>query len=335
MTARTPRGRPLEPGELTAVLERLRGAIQTRHMSPHTLKAYDSWVRRFLVFHERRDPEPFGVAEVQQFLNATARSGRASASTHNQALNAIVFFYREVFGRDLGQALRSARAKPSARVPLVLSRSEVEAILQHLRHPYRLLVAVLYGSGLRLAECCRLRVRDVDLSRDQITVRDGKGRKDRVTLLPARLRQPLRDQLDRVSRQLQADIAMGGGYVPMPAILSGAGWRTTRDLPWQWLFPGRSPQLDRASAELRRPHANESIVQREFAVALRAAGIPKPATCHTLRHSFATHLYEAGHDIRSIQELLGHKDVSTTLIYTHSPNAPGPRRVRSPLDGPP
>jgi integron integrase len=316
------------------MLLRLQGAIERRHFSRNTLRAYEGWIRRFALFHRRRDPEALGAAAVESFLNETTRSDRASASTRNQALDAILFFYREVFSHDLGPSLRAARAKPSARVPLVLTRPEVEGILRHLRDPCRLPVAVLYGSGLRLAECCRLRVRDVDFARDQITVRDGKGRKDRNTLLPARLRVPLRQQVDRVSRQLQSDIAMGGGYVSMPASLATAGWRTTRDLPWQWLFPGQTRQLDRGTAELRRSHIHENVVQRAFAIALQAAGIAKPATCHSLRHSFATHLYESGCDIRTIQELLGHKDVATTLIYTHSPNGPTGRRARSPLDAP-
>jgi integron integrase len=329
-----PRARTLTAAELATLLERLRAAIQLRHFSPHTQRAYEAWTRRFVLFHRWRDPGALDVADVERFLDAATPAARTSPSTRNQALNAMVFLYREVLGRDHRAALRRARAKPSARVPLVLARSEVEAILRHLRHPYRLLVAVLYGSGLRLAEGCRLRVRDIDLSRDQITVRDGKGCKDRTTVLPARLKPPLREHMTRIARQHQSDLAVGGGSVPMPSSLAGAGWHATRDLPWQWLFPGPSRHLDRDSGGLRRPHLHENQVQREFAIALRAAGIVKPATCHTLRHSFATHLYESGCDIRTIQELLGHKDVATTLIYTHSPNAPRGRRARSPLDGP-
>jgi integron integrase len=333
VSASLPPSRVVDAAELAALFERLRAAVRRLGFSPHTLRAYEAWSRRFLLFHKRRSLESLGASEVLSFLNATAHSDRASAATRNQALNALVFLYREVLGRDLAPALRASRAKPSQRVPLVLTRSEVESLLRRLRHPYRLLVAILYGSGLRLAECCCLRIRDVDFARDQITVRDGKGRKDRTTLLPSRLRQPLREHVDRVTRQHQADVALGGGFVPMPSTLASAGWRTTRDLPWQWLFSGHRSRLDRSSGELRRPHLHENLVQREFAIALRAAGIAKPATCHTLRHSFATHLYEAGCDIRTIQELLGHKDVATTLIYTHSPNGPHGRRAQSPLDG--
>jgi integron integrase len=333
VTTTATRAQALGPAGLAALLEQLRGVILRRHFSPHTLRAYEAWVRRFVSFHHHRDPLQLGVGEVRAFLDQTACRGRVSASTRNQALNALLFLYREVLDRDLAGLGPALRAKAATRTPLVLARPEIEAVLRQLRGQSRLIVAVLYGSGLRLSECCRLRVRDLDFEREQITVHDGKGRKDRTTLLPSRLRQPLREHLDRVARQHQADIESGGGLVPMPATLVGAGWRTSRDWPWQWIFPGQRLRLDRATGELRRAHIHENLVQREFAIAVWAAGVAKPATCHTLRHSFATHLFESGHDIRSIQELLGHRDVATTLIYTHSPNAPRPRRVRSPLDG--
>jgi integron integrase len=324
----------LTPAELAAILELLGAAIRQRHFSPHTLRAYEAWVRRFLLFHRRRHPAQLGLAEIRGFLDHTTRSGRASASTRNQALNALQFLYRDVLGRELrlepGPPLR---AKPSSRTPLVLARPEIEAILKQLRGPARLVVAVLYGSGLRLSECCRLRVSDVDFAREQIVVRDGKGMKDRVTLLPASLKQALRQQLDRVNCLHQADLVRGAGFVPLPGAGSAPGERASSDWPWQWVFPAAVARLDRRTSELRRAHIHERSVQREFAIAVRAAGIAKPATCHTLRHSFATHLYEAGYDVRSIQELLGHNDVKTTLMYTHSPRSPR-RGVQSPLDDP-
>ena len=330
-----PPPRALGPQELAALVERLRLAIVRRRFSPHTLRAYEAWVRRFVSFHRQRNPQQLGVPDIRAFLDQAARRERVSASTRNQALNALLFLYREVLDHDFTDLGPTLRAKAATRTPLVLARPEIEAILGQLRGQTRLIVAVLYGSGLRLSECCRLRVRDLDLARELITVHDGKGQKDRTTLLPSRLRQPLRQHLDRVARQYRADVESGGGRVPMPATLAGAGWRASREWPWQWVFPGERRRLDRATGELRRAHIHENVVQREFALAVRAAGVVKPATCHTLRHSFATHLFESGHDIRSIQELLGHRDVATTLIYTHSPNAPQPRRVRSPLDGPP
>jgi len=323
----------LDKAAVSNFMERLHLAARSRRYSPHTERAYDAWSRRFILFHRRRDPATLGAPEVRQFLENLVRSGRVSASTQSQALSALVFFYREVLGRDLGKLAPMLRAKPSSRVPLVLSREEVEAVLRNLRGAPRLMAAIMYGSGLRLSECCHLRVRDVDLARQQITVREGKGQKDRVTLLPARVHRPLRELLGNAAQQHKEDVAAGAGLVAMPASLARVGWRASRDWPWQWVFPAQRPRLDRSTGELRRSHIHPSLVQREFAIAVRAAGLAKPATCHTLRHSFATHLFETGHDIRTIQELLGHRDVQTTLIYTHTPEG-APRRVRSPLDGP-
>ena len=323
----------LGPQELAALVERLRVAIVRRRFSPHTLRAYEAWVRRFVLFHHQRDPRQLGVAEVRQFLDHATRSGRVSASTRNQALNALEFLYRDVLERELRLEPGSPlRVKPSSRTPIVLARPEVEAILKQLRGASWLAAALLYGSGLRLSECCRLRVRDIDFARDQIVVHDGKGNKDRVTLLPASLKRPLREQIDSVACLHQADLFRGAGLVPLPGE-SASGRPASNEWPWQWVLPAAGARLDRATGELRRGHLHERVVQREFAIAVRAAGITKAATCHSLRHSFATHLYEAGHDIRSIQELLGHNDVATTLIYTHSLRSPG-RGVRSPLDGP-
>jgi integron integrase len=329
-----PRATPLkviDTAALAGLMERLRLAAKTRRYSPHTERAYHAWSRRYVVFHRRRDPASLGAPEVRQFLEHLAGRGRVSASTLNQATSALVFFYREVVGRDLGDVSAVLRAKPSSRTPLVLSSQEVEAVLRHLRGAPQLMAAIMYGSGLRLSECCRLRVRDVDLARQQLTVRQGKGQKDRVTLLPQRLRGPLREHLERVARQHGEDLAAGAGLVAMPSSLAGAGWRASRDWAWQWVFPAQRARLDRSTGDLRRSHVHPSLMQREFAIAVRAAGLAKAATCHTLRHSFATHLYEAGHDIRTIQELLGHRDVRTTLIYTHAPGADRPR-VQSPLD---
>jgi integron integrase len=323
--------RPPAPAGPPRLLDRVRLSIRARHYSPCTEKAYVAWVRRFVVFHGKRHPDVMGAPEVAGFLAHLASKGRVSASTQNQAFSALLFLYREVLGRELAGLEDTPRAKRPVRVPLVLSREEVNTVLRHVRGTPWLMTSLMYGAGLRLLECCRLRVKDVDLARGEITVHDGKGRKDRLTVLPGRLAEPIRAHLERVRRQHLADVAGNAGFVALPDALGrkypGAG----REWAWQWVFPASRLYLDPASGERRRHHVHETVVQREFAIGVRAAGIPKPATCHTLRHSFATHLLEQGYDIRTIQELLGHSDVTTTMIYTHVLNRGG-RGVRSPLD---
>ncbi len=271
------------------------------------------------------------------FLSHLATKRRVSASTQNQALNAILFLYREVLHRDLDWLDGIVRAKRPIRLPVVLTREEVQAVLDHMRGVPLLMASLLYGAGLRLLECARLRVKDIDLARGDITVRDGKGQKDRVTLLPGRLRGRLAGHLARVRIQHERDIRRGRGAVALPGALCRKYQGASREWGWQWVFPATRFYRDSETGEPRRHHLHESVLQRAVKDAVRMSGIAKPATCHTLRHSFATHLLEKGYDIRTIQELLGHSDVSTTMIYTHVLNRGG-RGVRSPLDdlqGPP
>jgi len=322
------------PSDAPSLLDRVRLAVRERHYSPRTEKAYVGWTRRFVLFHGRRLPAEMGAAEVSQFLSALATRWRVSASTQNQAVSALLFLYREVLRLPLGDFTNVVRARKPVRRPLVLSRSEVDAVLSRMQGTPRLMAALMYGAGLRLMECCRLRIKDVDFERRQIVVRDGKGDRDRVTLLPARLVAPLRTQIAGVRRQHEADLAAGRGAAVLPQALEQRYPRSAWEPGWQWLFPAARERELHATGEWRRPHAHEGSVQRDFAIAVRASGITKPATCHTLRHSFATHLVESGYDIRTIQELLGHSDVATTLIYVHALNR-GARPVTSPLDGTP
>jgi len=315
----------------TRLLQRLRAAIRTRHYSRPTEKCYASWVRRFVFFHGRRHPMEMGESEIEAFLTYLANQCKVSASTQNQALSALLFLYQEVLQKELAWMDGITRAKRSQRIPVVLSQTEVRALLGQMHGVTGLMAGLLYGSGLRLLECAQMRVKDLDLERREIRVRDGKGRKDRVTLLPERLLIPLQEHLNRVKYLHQRDLEMGAGSVELPFALSrkypGAAW----EWGWQWVFPATRHYRDRESGLQRRYHLHESVLQRAVREAARRAEIAKPATCHTLRHSFATHLLEAGYDIRTIQELLGHRDVSTTMIYTHVLNRGG-RGVRSPLD---
>jgi integron integrase len=316
---------------LPRVLERVRNLLRTRHFSRRTEHAYIAWIRRFVVFHGKRHPERLGAPEVTSYLSHLASSRQVSASTQNQAFSALVFLYRDVLGRELAGLDTVPRARLPRRLPVVLSREELAAVLGRMHGTPRLMCALMYGAGLRLLECCRLRVKDVDFSRHELLVRDGKGRRDRVTVLPTRLVPPLRAHLERVQRQHRADLEGNAGLVALPGALARKYPNANHEWPWQWVFPASRIYTDAATGERRRHHLHETVLQREFAAAVRAAQLTKRATCHTLRHSFATHLLESGSDIRTIQELLGHADVSTTMVYTHVLNRGG-RGVRSPLD---
>ncbi len=291
------------------------------------------WIRRFILFHGKRHPGDMGEPEVTQFLSALASERHVSASTQNQALSAILFLYGDVLGRDLDWLDRIVRAQRPVRVPVVLSRAEVKAVLSRLRGDCWLMASLMYGAGLRVQECAELRVKDLDFERLELVVRDGKGRKDRVTVLPQVLRRPLATHLERVKRLHEADVRAGRGHVALPDALGVKYPRAAREWGWQWVFPATRVYTDRASGERRRHHLHESVVQRAFAVAVREAGLTKRASPHCLRHSFATRLLESGYDIRTIQELLGHRDVTTTMMYTHVLNRGG-RGVKSPLDEP-
>jgi len=313
------------------LLDRMRERLSLRRYSRRTSKAYVGWARRFIVFHAMRHPDAMGEPEVARYLSHLASARRCSASTQNQALNALLFLYREVLGRELLRIDGVTRAKAPRRLPVVLSAQEVDAVLRNLDGMSRLMARLLYGTGMRLLECARLRVKDVDLQRHLIVVRNGKGDKDRVTLLPSTLHEDLRAQLERVARLHERDLASDAGWVELPHALDRKYPNAGRALPWQWVFPATRTYRDRVTGQVRRHHYHESALQRAFRAAVLRSRIGKPASCHTLRHSFATHLLEAGYDIRTVQELLGHRDVSTTQIYTHVLNR-GPNSVISPLD---
>ncbi len=309
----------------------MRDALRTRHYSRRTEAAYAGWVRRFVAFHGLRHPRDLTPADVSQFISSLASQGVA-ASTQNQALGALLFLYQTVLRIALPELRDVARAKAPQRLPVVLSRGEVASLLGYLQGIEWLMASMLYGCGLRLMECVELRVKDLHFDRGEVMVRDGKGGKDRVTMLPASLRAPLASHLEDRRRLHAVDLARARGTVWLPDGLRRKYPRAPYEWAWQWVFPATRYYTDEATGERRRHHLHESVLQRAVKDAVRAAGIARPATCHALRHSFATHLLESGYDIRTIQELLGHRDVSTTMIYTHVLNQGG-RGVRSPLDG--
>jgi integron integrase len=322
----------LVPAAEDELLRRLREALRSRGYSPRTERAYEGWLARYLAFHGHRDPRALDVEAVREFLVELANRGRVSASTQNQAFSALLFVYRDLLELPLAGLEDTPRAKRPTRLPLVLSRDEVTAVLRHVPGMARLMCALMYGSGLRIMECCALRTKDVDFERGEVVVRDGKGRKDRVTVLPKRLVPPLGAHLERVRALHQRDLAAGAGSVTLPDALARKYPNAHREWVWQWVFPATRLQYAAHEGRVVRHHFHESGVQRAFRAAVKAAGIGKPASCHALRHSFATHLLESGYDIRTIQELLGHNDVSTTMIYTHVLNRGG-RGVHSPFDG--
>lgn len=301
------------------------------HLSPRTEAAYSDWVRRFIEFSKRPHPRDLGPSQVRAFLAYLVEDRRLSAATQQQALAALLFLFRVVLGRPLGSLGPLPRGRVPTSLPVVLTRAEVVAVMRELRGTSRLVVLLLYGSGLRLMESLTLRIKDVDLERGELTIRRGKGNKDRVTVIAEAARSLLSRHLEAARRQHERDVLAGAGWVELPGALGQKYPNAGRSWPWQWVFPARRTYLERASGERRRHHLHETVVQRAVAAAVRAAGLGKRATCHTFRHSFATHLLADGYDIRTVQELLGHRDVSTTMIYTHVLNRGG-RGVRSPAD---
>lgn len=313
------------------LLDLVRTRIRSLHYSSSTEKSYIYWIKYFIRFQKYRHPREMGVAEVESFLSFLAVGRNVSASTQNQALSALLFLYKEVLGVDISWVENVTRAKRPARLPVVMSKREVQAVMAHLQGNYLQVAQLLYGSGLRLMECLRLRVKDVDFDFGQIFVRDGKGKKDRATVLPRSVEQALRLQIEHARCLHRFDLSQGFGAVYLPYALERKYKGAGKKFGWQFVFPAEKRSIDPLSGIERRHHVYHQIVQRAVKRAVKAAGINKPATCHTFRHSFATHLLEDGSDIRTVQELLGHKDVSTTQIYTHVTKR-GASGVVSPLD---
>jgi integron integrase len=313
------------------LLDRLREAIRVRHYSIRTEDAYADWARRFIVFHGKRHPLDLGAPEVSAFLTYLAVQRNVAASTQNQAKSAILFLYRVVLGVELPWLDEIVGAKSPRRLPVVLTPAQVRALLHELHGTMGLVASLLYGTGMRLLEGLRLRVKDIDFERREILIRDGKGGKDRVTVLPENLMLPLTEHLSRRRALHNKDLAAGAGEVWLPDALAVKYPRASKAWGWQWVFASGITGVDPRSGVVRRHHLNEASVQKSVGGAARRAGIDKPCSPHVLRHSFATHMLQAGYDIRTVQELLGHREVSTTMIYTHVLNRGG-RGVRSPLD---
>jgi integron integrase len=314
------------------LLDQMRDALRSRHYSRRTEQAYLLWARRYILFHDRRHPREMGEREINAFLTDLAVEKHVSSSTQNQALAGLLFLYRSVIGYDVGDLGGVIRARKPQRVPVVMTRDEVRAVLAQMDGQYRLMAALMYGTGMRLSECLRLRVLDVDFGALEITIHDGKGAKDRVTVLPESLVPALRAQMRNARRVHDRDLAEGWGRTAVPDALD----RKYPNAPWEWrwqfVFPQAKRWVNPRTREQGRHHVDATLVQRSVKEAANRARVTKHVSCHTFRHSFATHLLEAGYDIRTIQELLGHKDVSTTMIYTHVLRRGG-LGVKSPLDG--
>ena len=313
------------------LLDQVRDCLRVKHYSYRTELAYLDWIKRFIVFHDKRHPLEMGARQISEFLTHLAVQRTVAASTQNQALAALLFLYRDVLKQPIDLIEGVEHAKRPEKLPVVLTRNEVAALLDHLTGTSWLVASLLYGAGLRLLEALRLRVKDLDFYYRQILVRDGKGAKDRITILPATLVQPLREQLQEARERHQSDLREGFGMVYLPYALAKKYPMAGREWRWQYVFPAPRRSVDPRSGQIRRHHLSEGVVQKAVKAADTGAGILKQASCHTLRHSFATHLLEQGYDIRTIQELLGHKDLATTQIYTHVLNRGG-KAVRSPLE---
>jgi len=313
------------------LLDQVREVIRRKHYSRQTEQSYVSWMRRFILYHEKRHPRDMGTREIEDFLSYLATDLKVAPSTQNQAFNALLFLYKRVLRIELGKNIQAVRAKRRRRIPTVLTKEETMRIIATLSGIHKLVVQLLYGAGLRLMECLRLRVKDVDFGNHQIVVRDGKGMKDRVTILPESLEQKLKAHLGKRKQLHEADDARGYGRVYLPNALSRKYPNADRQWLWQYVFPANSLYTDLDTGKKMRHHIHETTVQKAVKRAAQSADIQKRVSCHTFRHSFATHLLEDGYDIRTVQELLGHKNVKTTMIYTHVLNK-GPKGVRSPLD---
>jgi integron integrase len=313
------------------LLDQVRDALRVRHYAYRTEESYVYWIRRYILFHDKRHPKDMAEAEVEAFLTHLAVEEDVAASTQNQALSALLFLYRYVLQQPLTESIDAVRARPSKYLPTVLTTSEVQRLLQCLEGTHQLVAKLLYGSGMRVKEVLRLRVKDLDFAQSQILIRDAKGNQDRVTVLPQSIAELLQAHLVQVKQTYYDDLALGYGAVYLPYALARKYPQAEREWIWQYVFPAKQRSVDPRSGETRRHHLDDGTLQRSLKQAVKQAQIDKKVSCHTLRHSFATHLLQNGYDIRTVQELLGHKDVKTTMIYTHVLNRGG-RGVRSPLD---
>lgn len=313
------------------LLTQLSQAMRSRHYSRNTESTYIHWVKRFIFFHHVRHPKDMAEPEINAFLTHLAVREHVSASTQNQALCAIIFLYKYVINRKIGDIGEVIRARKPVRLPVVMTRDEVKDVLSNLTGDKWIIAYLMYGAGLRLMECLRLRIQDLDFSKNQIIVRSGKGDKDRITMFPESVKKPLTEHLNKVKKIHESDLANGFGRVLLPDALARKYPNASKEFRWQWVFPQETLWQNKKTGERGRHHIDESIIQKSVKDAVTKAGLVKRATCHTFRHSFATHLLENGYDIRTVQELLGHKDLKTTMIYTHVLNK-GPSAVRSPAD---